>query len=459
MQYLYIGPSLPDVREHVDEDAIRILPPVAAGDLLRLPLGPGVVVGIVDGYFHQQGAVRHKEIFAALAAGATVLGASSMGALRAAELDRWGMAGIGDVYAAYRDRVIVADDEVALLHGPAEAGYPVFSHPLVNIRATLDAAANAGVITAGDATGIVARLARMHYPLRTYQLVAQLAGDLGVADPAALATFCRDHAVDRKRADALALIERMRTGADEAASPPALSRTAMLLSWQIAARGSTGDDGVRVSEASLLRACQLFAEDYPALHRRLVFDKVVAECAHGCDGYQPDRVEADAVLEHGVHRGFYPRDPGRDMGFLAPWTSAGERAELTAHELLLRFVVRTFRIWPRVMPREAALERLRDLGALTRAERIVRAAIHVERSVREKGKDSSLLPARRIIEVFARRWAVSVADVELAALDRGFESLEAFLETARPYYLLAKYRPDVTELTVHHADALASAPT
>ena len=456
MQYLYIGPSLPDVRDHVDTAAVRILPPVAAGDLLRLPLGPGVVIGIVDGYFHQQGAVRHKEIFAALASGATVLGASSMGALRAAELDRWGMVGVGAVYAAYRDRRVVADDEVALLHGPAEAGYPAFSQPLVNIRATLTAAVAAGLLTADAAAGIVARLARVHYPRRSYRLVATLAGELGVADPDALAAFCRDHAVDLKRDDALALLARMRAGVEPGPAPE-LSRTAMLLNWQLAARGRTDEDGVRVSEASLLRACQLFADDYPALHRRLVFDKVVEECRSRCPGGRPDAPVEDVVLAHGAHRGFYPERAERDLAFVRGWTSTREQAESTDDELLLRFITRTFRIWPRVMPREAALERLRDLGALDRAERIVRAAIHLERRVRAAGKDSSLLPRRRIIETFARRWAIPAAEVEFAALDRGFESLEAFVEAARPYYLLAKYEPATTELTVHPGHAPASA--
>jgi hypothetical protein len=392
-----------------------------------------------------------------LAAGATVLGASSMGALRAAEMDRWGVVGIGDVYAAYRDRRIVADDEVALLHGPAEAGYPAFSQPLVNIRSTLAAAVDAQVLTADQASALVAKLARMHYPARTYRLVAELAGELGVADPAALAAFCREHAVDLKRADALALIERMRAGVEPSA-PPVLSRTAMLLSWQLAARGTTGDDGVRVSEASLLRVCQLFADGYAALHRRLAFDLIVAECADRCPEYRPELPVERQVVEHGAHRGFYPAEPGRDIGFARQWTSTDEQAELTDDALLVQYVVRTFRIWPRVMPREAMIERLRDLGALDRAEPIVRAAIRVEGQVRAAGRDTSQLSRRRIIATFARRWAVSTDEVEFEALDRGFESLEAFLEAARPYYLLAKYEPAVTELAVRRGNALASTP-
>ncbi|MFD0585035.1 TfuA-like protein [Dactylosporangium darangshiense] len=96
----------------------------------------GDTVGIVDGYFHQTGSVRHKEILDLLSRDVNVLGAASMGALRAAELDRFGMKGVGSVYADYRDGRLEADDEVTLLHSPAEEGYRALSEPLVGIRAT-----------------------------------------------------------------------------------------------------------------------------------------------------------------------------------------------------------------------------------------------------------------------------------------------------------------------------------
>ena len=38
------------------------------------------------------------------------------GAVRAAELDRYGMEGVGEIYASYRDGWLTADADVALLH-------------------------------------------------------------------------------------------------------------------------------------------------------------------------------------------------------------------------------------------------------------------------------------------------------------------------------------------------------
>ena len=46
--------------------------------------------------------MAHREILAAVRKGVRVVGASSMGALRAAEMDTLGMTGIGEVYRMYK---------------------------------------------------------------------------------------------------------------------------------------------------------------------------------------------------------------------------------------------------------------------------------------------------------------------------------------------------------------------
>ena len=58
------------------------------------------VIGIIDGYFEIVPTVWHKEILWAMAQGIHVFGAASIGALRAAELDAFGMRGIGRIYEA-----------------------------------------------------------------------------------------------------------------------------------------------------------------------------------------------------------------------------------------------------------------------------------------------------------------------------------------------------------------------
>ena len=92
----------------------------------------------MDGVFERVPAVWHKEILFALSEGIHVYGAASMGALRAAELDRFGMRGVGEVYRAYADGVLEDDDEVAVAHAGAEDGFRPISDSMVDIRATLE---------------------------------------------------------------------------------------------------------------------------------------------------------------------------------------------------------------------------------------------------------------------------------------------------------------------------------
>ena len=82
---VFLGPTLPV------EEAARILdavylPPAAQGDVLMATDDGADVIGIVDGYFQGAPSVWHKEILWAMSRGVRVLGSSSMGALRAAEL-------------------------------------------------------------------------------------------------------------------------------------------------------------------------------------------------------------------------------------------------------------------------------------------------------------------------------------------------------------------------------------
>ena len=66
-------------------------PPVKRGDLTAVD--EYEVIVILDGEFGQHDSVSPKEILAVLEKGKTVIGAASMGALRASELDRCGMIG------------------------------------------------------------------------------------------------------------------------------------------------------------------------------------------------------------------------------------------------------------------------------------------------------------------------------------------------------------------------------
>src|SRR4029077_5625310 len=125
-----------------------------------------------------------KEIVWAMAAGVHVFGAASIGALRAAELDAFGMRGIGRIYEDFRDGLIEDDDEVAVLHGPEELGYPPVTEAMVNIRATLAEAARSGIIAPALAASLTDTAKELFYKERSYEAVMQSAAAAGLPEDA-----------------------------------------------------------------------------------------------------------------------------------------------------------------------------------------------------------------------------------------------------------------------------------
>jgi TfuA protein len=150
-----------------------------------------------------------------------VVGSSSMGALRAAEMDTLGMTGIGEVYRMYRSEELVSDDEVALVFDP-ETGLSL-SEPLVNIRFTLREAERLNVITQQDHGALLVAAQSVFYPQRTYGRIVSAAGAaVDQETRERFLTWVKLHAVDQKRNDAVAALEHIR---ELAQKPGTVSRT------------------------------------------------------------------------------------------------------------------------------------------------------------------------------------------------------------------------------------------
>jgi hypothetical protein len=205
---VFLGPSL-DRAAAEKILAAEYRPPAKRGDLTHaIEDGAGIIV-LIDGVFHQEAAVAHREVLAAVKAGITVVGASSMGALRAAELHTLGMTGIGKIFGLYRDGKLVSDDEVALVFDPA-SGYAL-SEPLINIRCTLKKAEAAGIITAADNAALLAAAQSVFYPQRTYKKIAAAAGDtVDAATRERFLAFAAANPADQKKKDAIAALEYVR---------------------------------------------------------------------------------------------------------------------------------------------------------------------------------------------------------------------------------------------------------
>jgi len=197
-------------------DALKILdadyrPPVRRHDIRRLLKSYPEIIGIIDGVFFDSAAVAHREIIEALKSGIIVIGGGSMGALRASELESYGMIGVGKVFEMYRDGIIEADDEVAVTFD-AESN-EALSIPLVNMRMTIEAAKNAGVLNSEQATAIIEIARRLFYPDRNYQNIILECIKNGIItdiEKDKLIDFIKTNEVDIKRQDAILVLEKIK---------------------------------------------------------------------------------------------------------------------------------------------------------------------------------------------------------------------------------------------------------
>jgi hypothetical protein len=207
---IFAGPSLPP-RVRPGVAGLEWRPPLRRGDLYLAALRRPALIGVVDGYFETVPTVWHKEILWAMSQGIHVYGAASIGALRAAELAEFGMKGVGHIYQQYRTGELTDDDEVAVLHGPAEVDYIQVTEAMVNVRATVDRARQSGIVEPDLASALVEIAKSLFFKDRTYEAVLKLATGRGLAQEALnrFAAWLPRGQVDQKRIDAEEMLHAM----------------------------------------------------------------------------------------------------------------------------------------------------------------------------------------------------------------------------------------------------------
>lgn len=215
---VFLGPSLTrsDARALLDAD---YRPPAAQGDVYRAAREGARAIALVDGVFERAPAVWHKEVLYALSEGVHVWGAASMGALRAAELHGFGMVGVGEVFRAYRDGALEADDAVAVTHATAEHGWRALSVALVDLCAALDAAVTEGVLSDADRRTLTDCARRRYFAERAWPTLLDdgLAAGVSRGVIEALRGWVRSAPRSQKADDARALLRGL--GVFLAASP------------------------------------------------------------------------------------------------------------------------------------------------------------------------------------------------------------------------------------------------
>ena len=165
------------------------------------------IIAIIDGVFHQNSAVGHKEILHVIDKGIKVYGASSMGALRASELDSLGMIGVGYVYGQYASGEVDSDDDVAVMLDSETL--EALSEPLINMRYVFDNAVDENIITDSEKEELLSIAKRTFYPKRNYaQTLAESSLDSNKKDK--LIDFIRT-SPDIKKEDAKELLRLIKS--------------------------------------------------------------------------------------------------------------------------------------------------------------------------------------------------------------------------------------------------------
>lgn len=182
----------------------RLHDPIRRGDIPAIvdsEPGPGTIA-VIDGVFHSQETLTLTEIRDAAGKGWSMIGCSSMGALRAVEAAPLGMAGFGLVYRWLRLYRVEDDDEVAQILHPDT--FEPLSLAMVDVRWHVSRLRKQGSLSGAQAGEIVGVVKSRRYPRRTGRLLSDLVAPYAAMAPASWAV---DEAP--KRRDAIRLLRRL----------------------------------------------------------------------------------------------------------------------------------------------------------------------------------------------------------------------------------------------------------
>ena len=169
---VFCGPSLPPL-DRIAAEGVTYLPPAGRGDVERVANEYDAVL-LIDGVFHHDLAPSPKECYAATKV-ARMFGASSMGALRAAECWPYGFTPLGAIARWYIREVIDGDDEVAVLTHPQT--HVALTVPIVNVRYVAWLAYRRGILSKSEADALILKSRDVFYMDRSWNDVVAAAPD------------------------------------------------------------------------------------------------------------------------------------------------------------------------------------------------------------------------------------------------------------------------------------------
>lgn len=208
---IYTGLSIPfdEAKEILDShDNIEVIykKPIKRGDLGHDIKENPDIIAIIDGVFHQNSAVGHREILSVMKKGVKVYGSSSMGALRASELDTLGMEGVGYCYNEYASGNVTSDDDVAVMLDSDTL--ETISVPLISMNYVFTNAVNENILTQEEKDELIRITKETYYPKRNYAQTLSKSG-LNRDKKEKLINFIRT-SEDIKKEDAKALLSHIK---------------------------------------------------------------------------------------------------------------------------------------------------------------------------------------------------------------------------------------------------------
>jgi hypothetical protein len=194
---VYVGPTLSaeETLSHLPGAVLR--PSVKREDLYRDREAGAAVFVLLDGIFAHTLSLSPREVVDVARDGALIVGASSMGALRAAECWPAGVRGVGSIYRLFRSGHFDTDDEVAVAFDPDDPRRTC-SVALVNVRYAMSRGRRLKKVSGETAERILTAARQLHFSERRWPTILKVAG---ASDDCDLRDFCVGQ--DLKRLDAI----------------------------------------------------------------------------------------------------------------------------------------------------------------------------------------------------------------------------------------------------------------
>jgi hypothetical protein len=447
--HVFAGPTLSalDVRRELPAACVHA--PIKHGDLGDHIEG-GDTAAIVDGFFYQEIPVRHKEILSAMRRGVAVCGASSMGALRAAELASFGMSGVGTVFGWYRDGLVDGDDEVAVLHANADSGWRALSVSMVAVRDALARAVSCRQVGPEEAATALSAVRGLHFSRRSAGGIRDALRRADLDDSVGNALKRQLAANDIKREDAVLLLRDLKSSGLESrggdppdACGPYCRKNCGTVETHFQAVWRWQTELIKgCPKSDLVAAAQVMLPSFANIYRTVSLRIIAGDM---CEDGQASAFTGLARLEAAaraaaIDRGLLPPDwqnhpevPEGIAGFMRDsenelWRDTPE----TREDLAASALVRSCRVAPGVPPAHLTLEFMSE-QELDFARQCVEVAEVHNRAAAQR--DPRHMPHRvratAAKELLGQLWGTPVDN--LACFERGFTGLEQALRIARTY--------------------------